>query len=264
MTDLSPDRLAFWNERSGLGLVAGSGDINLKALEIKAIHAAIGRAETVLDAGCGNAYTLVELSTLHPESKFFGFDYSAGMISAAKELIDERGVSEQIRVCQGNLVNLPLEELSALGVPDKGLDCVYTERSLINLDTLEQQVSSIQALWNLVASGGSLVLCESFLDGLREINEFRQSVDLSAIQPPWHNRYFSVSEVVNVLPDALGGGQITEFSGTYYFVSRVVNARAAFLEGIEPSYDAKINIQSLDISPLPVCGQSKIVVFRKS
>lgn len=178
-------------------------------------------------------------------------------------MINERGISEQIRVCQGDLLDLPLEELAALDAPSKGFDCVYTERSLINLDTLEQQASSIQALWNLVATGGSLVLCESFLDGLHEINDFRQSVDLPAIQPPWHNRYFSVSELVNILPNAIGNGRIAEFSGTYYFVSRVVNARAAFLEGIEPCYDASINIQSLDISPLPVCGQSKIIVFRK-
>mgnify|MGYP006281901603 CR=1 FL=1 len=211
MTDISLDRQIFWNERSGLGLAAGSGDTNLKALEIKAIHKEIGHANTILDAGCGNAHTLVELSTLHPESKFFGFDYSGGMIGAAKQLTKERGVSEQIRLCQGNLMDLPSEELAALGVPANGLDCVYTERSLINLDTLDQQVSSIQALWNLVASGGSLVLCEAFLDGLHEINYFRQSVNLPAIQPPWHNRYFSVSELIDLLPDALGGGQIREF-----------------------------------------------------
>lgn len=84
MNDHSLDRLVFWNERSRQGLAAGSGDTNLKALETKAIHAAIGHAKTILDAGCGNAHTLVELSNLHPESKFFGFDYSAGMISAAK------------------------------------------------------------------------------------------------------------------------------------------------------------------------------------
>ena len=42
MTDHSDTRLSFWESRSGLGIAAGSGDVNLKKLEIDALREAIG------------------------------------------------------------------------------------------------------------------------------------------------------------------------------------------------------------------------------
>jgi SAM-dependent methyltransferase len=244
-------------------LWAGSADTNLKLLETKAINAAVGSAASVLDAGCGNGHTLVQLSRMNRDTIFFGFDYSAGMVSAARELIEKNGLSTRVKVCKGDIHKLPIEELASIGAPTKGFECIYTERSLINLDSLDQQISAIYALWSLVASGGRLVLCESFVDGLNEINRFRSSVDLPLIQQPWHNRYLSLSELENILTDAIGGREVREFSGTYYFVSRIINARMAMLEGLEPTYDSKVNIQSLEVDPLPVCGQSKIVIFKK-
>jgi ubiquinone/menaquinone biosynthesis C-methylase UbiE len=263
MADIASDRLNFWDRRASLGLAAGTGDVNLKQLEINAILRALGDPATVLDAGCGNAYTLMELATQIPECKFFGFDYSSGMVDAGKQLINQEGLADKIYLCQGDLMEPPVEALQSLGAPAAGFECVYTERSLINLDRYEDQVQVIHALWNLTASGGRLVLCEAFSDGLNEINYFRESVDLPAIRPPWHNRYFTLDEIKTVLDPGLPGPEIVEFSGTYYFVSRVIHARSAFLAGNEPSYAATINLESLDLPALPLCGQSKIVIFRK-
>ena len=263
MNDITSERLGFWDSRSDLGLAAGSGDTNLKSLEIKALTHAIGRPRTVLDAGCGNAYALVSLALQMPSCHFFGFDYSSGMVQSGKQLISENELSSRVGVCQGNLLDLPLNALETLGAPSQGFDSVYTERSIINLDTYEKQAQAVRALWDVTASGGRLVLCEAFSDGLSQINFFRESVGLPEISAPWHNRYLTIDEVKNYLPDLETEPEIIEFSGTYYFVSRVIHARAASFEGREPSYDAPINLQSLDLPSLDVCGQSKVVVFRK-
>lgn len=261
----SPDeRLSFWEARSSLGFAAGSGDINLKKLEIDAISRAItDHPSTILDAGCGNGFTLSSLAASFPDCQLFGFDYSAGMVKAAAELLQEIRLSDRVSVCQASLLDPFPASLACLGIPAAGFDCIYTERSIINLDTLEQQVRAVESLWSMVAAGGRLVLCEAFLDGLNEINAYRQSVGLQSINPPWHNRYLSLSELGDLLPGSCRAYEIVEFSGTYYFVSRVVHAREALLQGQEPSYDAAINQQSLDLPPLPLFGQSKIVIFEK-
>ena len=264
MADMSDDRLNFWDTRSGLGFAAGSSDVNLKKLEINAILNSIGDASTVLDAGCGNGFTLASLALSFPTSRLFGFDYSQGMVNVAIELMREKGISERVNLCQASLLDPFPSSLLPLGIPSAGFDCIYTERSIINLDTLEQQAQAVQALWGMVAEGGRLILCEAFLDGLTEINTYREAVGLERIAPPWHNRYLSISELAELLPSPRQvPHQVVEFSGTYYFVSRVLHAREAFLQGCEPSYDASINKQSLDLPALPLFGQSKIVIFEK-
>lgn len=265
MADSFSKRLSFWESRSGLGFAAGSGDINLKKLEINAILQSIGDLSPayVLDAGCGNGHTLASLADLIPDCQFFGFDYSSGMVNASNELIRERGLVDRIKVCQAGLLDDMPVSLKSIHIPDSGFDCVYTERSLINLDSFDQQVHAVQSLWSMVASGGRLVLCEAFMDGLNEINDYRIAAGLQSINPPWHNRYLSLSELDCLIPDFAGVPKIVEFSGTYYFVSRILHAREAFLEGKDPSYDASINKQSLDLLPLPLFGQSKLVVFEK-
>ena len=122
---------------------------------------------------------------------------------------------------------LVLSCLSTLDIPSSGLDVIYTERSLINLDTLEQQCQAVRSLWSMVRSGGYLILCEAFNDGLDEINSYRSAVGLEVISPPWHNRYLSLSEIKHLLDDDTAF-TIKEFSGSYYFVSRVIHE--AFLQ----------------------------------
>ena len=263
MTDIADDRLDFWEARSGLGFAAGSGDVNLKKLEINAILRSIGQPKTILDAGCGNGFTLASLASSLPDSYLFGFDYSQGMVNSAVDLIADRCLGDRVKVCQASLLDPFPSSLSSLDIPSTGFDCIYTERSIINLDSFEQQIQAVRALWQMVAAGGRLILCEAFLDGLSEINLYREAAGLEQINPPWHNRYLSLCELENLLPFPGTSCQVVEFSGTYYFVSRVVHAREALLEGRQPSYDASINQQSLDLPSLPLFGQSKIVIFEK-
>ena len=263
MTDSYSERLKFWESRSGLGIAAGSGDINLKKLEINAITKAIGTSTCVLDAGCGNGFTIASLAEAFPDRFFYGFDYSQGMIDSAQLLMRERGISGKVSLCQASLLDELPSALASIGIPKNGFDCIYTERSLINLDTLEQQSQAVHSLWGLLSSGGKLILCEAFLDGLVEINSYRESAGLPHITPPWHNRYLALSELKKLLRGCNQEPKIIEFSGTYYFISRIVHAKEASLNGTEPSYEAAINKQAFDLPSLPMFGQSKSVVCEK-
>lgn len=263
MVEMPDKRLGFWDSRSSLGLAAGSGDINLKRLEINAICDNIGNPTTVLDAGCGNGVTLLELASRFESSSLYGFDYSQGMINAGLELTRSKNLHERIKLCRASLLDQFPSALSSLDIPSRGFDAIYTERSIINLDNFEQQCEAIHSLWNMVSAGGRLILCESFHDGLNDINKYRTAVGLNKIDPPWHNRYLSLSELDSLFADLSVEYVVNEFSGSYYFVSRVVHAYQAHLQGVEPAYDAEINQQSLALPPLSCFGQSKIIVCKK-
>ena len=262
MNNISQKRLSYWNERSSLGYSAGSGDVNLKRLEVDTIKANIDKAKTILDAGCGNGIALYEIIRDLSNTNAFGFDYSEGMINKALELFKEKRVDNLIKVCVGDLLDPPESDLIKLGAPKSGFDLNYTERSIINLNTLDEQIIAIKNLWKLLKVGGKMILCESFIDGLNEINSFRSSIGIEDIKPPWHNRYLSKSEI-NLINPSDNIPEFKEFSGSYYFISRIVNAFEAKRKDTNPSYDDPMNLMSINLESLDVCGQAKLVIFRK-
>lgn len=260
---INKKRLEYWNSRSKMGFKAGSGDTNLKKIEIEAIYNQIKKEKMILDAGCGNAYTLVNLAKRLPHAKFYGFDYAEHMIKEGLKLIKKEKMISKIKIFQWGLLNKKLKIFRSKIGKNPSFDIVFTERALINLNSLKEQTDAIKNLWSYVASGGRLILCESFEDGLKEINLYRKALKLRPIKKPWHNRYLNLTEIIKIGKKINATPNVIEFSGSYYFTSRVLHAKEAFDAGKEPSYGAPININSLNIPPLPVCGQSKIIIFKK-
>ena len=246
MTD---SRLEFWDQRAWMGPTAGTQDRTLKELEMRAIIGHIGTGRRILDAGCGTGETARAIVQALPDAQVCGFDYSAANIEHAQEHRDWR-------------LTFRVGELALPPYPDESFDVVLTERALINMDNAEQQAIAIRALVRLTKPGGKLILCESFLDGLDEINAFREPAGLEPIKAPWHNTYFgSVASLIRMVPEDADLETRDPFSGTYYFLSRVINAWAAL--PAEPDYDAPINRLALDLPAMNHCAQTKIVVLRK-
>jgi hypothetical protein len=94
------------------------------------------------------------------------------------------------------------------------------------------------------------------------INRARARVDLPAIRPPysWH-RYLRDEDLEKVECLRMLGWE--EFSSTYYFLSRVVNAKLAADQNEQPDYDSPINRMALDLPSFGPWSQTRLWIWEK-
>jgi len=249
------DILAFWNARAGLGQWAGTRDVIAKQLEIEAIAAYVHDGMKILDIGCGNGITAIEIARRYSVD-VMGIDFAEEMIAAAKSM----AVGQQLR----GSVKFQTGDVRKPSDFSEKFDLIYTERALINLPDWSAQQQAIIGITSLLVDGGLYVMCENSQDGLDEINSLRERSGLPKIIPPWHNRYFRDAELQTITFPKVKLEGINYFSSTYYFLSRVVNAWLAAQDGQEPQYEAPVNKLALRLPPLGELGQGRIWLWRRS
>lgn len=246
---------AYWNSRAGLGAAAGTQDLILKKLEIEAIIKYAKDGMKVLDAGCGNGITAIEMAKrcrVHVD----GFDFAESMIEEAR--------ANAVAVKLKGSVRFQVADIRNLEGMSGDFDLIYTERSLINLRTWSDQKQAVERLARLLANGGIYVMCENSQDGLDKVNKLRTDVGLSEIERPWHNRYLRDAEIQACEIPGLKLRKIEYFTSTYYLLSRVVNAWLANQEGREPDYNAPVNQLACSLPPVGDLGQTRIWLWQKS
>lgn len=245
---------AFWNSRANLGIYAGTKDIILKKLEIEAISLYVRKGMRIFDIGCGNGMTAIELAKRY-DVNIIGIDYAEAMITAARYMVENQNLKGHIEFHIGDVCNIH-------NITNK-FDIIYTERTLINLPDWLTQSQAISDIISLLVEGGVYIMCESSQEGLNKVNSLRLHIGLSEIIPPWHNRYLSDSEVNKLSITGVKLENVIDFSSTYYFLSRIVNAYLAAQEGKEPEYESPINELALKLPVFGNIGQSKIWLWRK-
>jgi len=257
MTDIkepTQDIRAFWNKRAGLGQWAGTRDVNAKQLEIEAISAYVRDGMHILDVGCGNGITAIEIARRYSVD-VIGIDFAEEMVTAAKSM----AVGQHLR---GSVI-FQVGDIRKLSGFSEKFDLIYTERALINLPDWSAQQQAIISTTALLVDGGLYVMCENSQDGLDKINLLRELVGLPQITPPWHNRYFRDAELQATTFPGVKLEGISYYSSTYYFLSRVVNAWLAAQDGQEPQYEAPVNQLALQLPPIGDLGQGRIWLWRK-
>ena len=222
--------LDHWNRQASRGEAAGTQDLLAQQLEHRSILVALGRLRpsTILEVGCGTGVLARLMAEEHPAADILALDFSEQMIAAAKA---RPYPASRLRFAVGDVQSLPHGRW----------DVVVTERMLINLQTWPSQQLAIEAIQARLQPGGSYLMCENSADGLEAINASRVAIGLPAITAPWHNRYLRTQELEAVAREHWAGLKCEEFSSTYYFLSRVVNAWQAQQAGEAPRYDAAIN-----------------------
>jgi len=244
----------FWNVRAGLGVWAGTRDVIAKQLEIEAIAAHICDGMRVLDVGCGNGITAIEIARRY-RVDLLGIDFADEMISRARDLAANVELKGSVEFQIGDVRSLP----RTLG----RFQIIYTERTLINLPDWSTQRQAIMDITRLLEVGGLYAMCENSQDGLDAINALRQRIGLPPITPPWHNRYFREAELRELAIDDVTLEGVEHYSSTYYFLSRVVNAWLAAQEGKEPDYESPVNRLALRLPAIGELSQGRIWLWRK-
>ena len=254
MTNRDNDRLDFWNSRAALGFCAGTNDFMIKRLEIEAIGGYAQDGMKILDFGCGNGVTAMALAK-QKAVDLTGLDYAAEMIGQAVVAAEKEDLKGS--------VSFEVADHLKLSSLNQAFDLVYTERCLINLPTWDDQKKTIADIISLLKPGGRYIMCESSRTGLDEINRLRGMMDLELISQPWHNLYFVDDLVSGLSMEGCRLAEVNEFSATYYFLSRVVNAALARADNREPRYDDRINLMSMHLPVISSCAQTKIWVWEK-
>ncbi|HAL45180.1 MAG: hypothetical protein A2Y12_03450 [Planctomycetes bacterium GWF2_42_9] len=243
----------FWDERAGLGGIAGSNDFLLKNLELDLLRKRIPENAKILDVGCGNGQTLITLIK-EKNCTGVGVDFSPKMVELAKNSAAQENLDAKLKFVEGSL-----EE-----IPDVGLfDCIITERSLINLDSEEKQYKAFLGIMNHLKNNGRYYMLESCIDGLERTNELRVSLGLEPMSAPWHNLFFREDAVAKWASKNYFLEELYHFSSTYHLLSRVVYAKLAADKNEELRYDSDINLISCKLPPIGNYGPAKLWQWRK-
>jgi ubiquinone/menaquinone biosynthesis C-methylase UbiE len=242
----------FWQEQArthGSSELATAPDHYYRNLEIESILRVIGslKHETILDVGCGNGYSTLEIAKKFPEATIIGVDFSDAMIAEAKKRI-----VPNVEFYEGDVLSLSRNK-DLLG---QKFDIVLSTRCLINLANFEEQKIGILEMRKLLERDGKMVLVENVQEGLDNLNQIRAKFGLDQIQVRWHNKYLSQPSLMKFLSDIQGhllrAEYVENIGNMYYMASRVIYAKMCKDQGTEPDYNNPIN----DIaSQLPTMGE---------
>jgi ubiquinone/menaquinone biosynthesis C-methylase UbiE len=252
MTEMT--KIEFWNSRASIGENSGTNDFLLKGLEVELLLERVPKNSSVLDIGCGNGLTLLQLRQ-EKGCTGVGIDFSPDMIELAQQTAKEHGFEDELSFCVGNVEALE----SDLGQ----FDIVLTERCLQNLDDSDRQHKAFLGIMKHVRAAGRYFMIESFIEGLERTNKLRCSLGLEKIDPPWHNVFLKEELVKKWATSEYVLEEIYPFSSTYYFLSRVVYAKIAHDKGEELRYDSDINLVSCKLPPIGNFGPTRLYQWLK-
>lgn len=254
----------FWDQQArehGPSDLATAPDRHYRTLEIRCILNAIGnvaKRETILDVGCGNGFSTLQIAKKFPEAMITGIDYSEAMIAEANKKI-----VPNVEFFVGNVLTASHHK----ELKGQRFDIVLSTRCLINLMSWKEQTEGLLQMLDLLEPDGRLILVENFTLGLNNLNALRNSVGLDPIKTRWHNRYLDMDELAHFSARndiTLDSGE--NIGNMYYIASRVIYARICKDEGVEPDYENPINEVA---ARLPThgehhgCSPNFLFVFRR-
>ena len=164
----------------------------------------------LLDAGCGNGFTLQQLSKKFINIDFKGIEFTPEL----REIANQKGLPCKV---------MPGDIRSKDTLPT-GVDILILQRVLINLLDPRDQIEAVRNLIGSINKGGYLIAIEAFTSGLSHLNQCRKELGLSNIPPAHHNLYlednfFELFPELSVVQTNYG----PDILSSHYFITRVLH-----------------------------------------
>lgn len=112
----------------------------------------------LLDIGTGPGWLLVKLYQKSPHLELMGLDISPGMVSRARENITKCGLSDVVRITEGNVSDLPF--------PDEEFDVVASTGALHHW---KDHIAGLNNIYRVLKRGGNALLYDLVSDTPKEI-----------------------------------------------------------------------------------------------
>jgi SAM-dependent methyltransferase len=207
--------LKHWNDKK----VESMYDKILLNAEIDMIQQRILAGSKVLDAGCGEGEG-AEVYASIPGSEVHAVDFSDTRLEKASERLHSRN-------------NVTLKKVDFIGNYhlDDDYDVVVSQRFLINITDWELQKKIILNLMGVLKKGGLLIMLEGFVQGVAELNMFRELMTLPPIPVPWHNLFIDEELLIPFMSERGFNLVDNDGLGSYFLLTR----------GVRPSLDTKLN-----------------------
>jgi ubiquinone/menaquinone biosynthesis C-methylase UbiE len=256
----------YWNERASEAKGspnATTNDIFLRQLEGAAVVGKLQshqlpKGATVLDIGCGDGRTTLELAKYFRDIHFHGVDFSSSMIAAAlSNLSADPELRGRVKFSSGDARNLK----DAVG--SVRYNAVVTNRCLINIPVKEGQYLALRQIADHLVDGGIFVGSENFNGGQRELNRLRLSVNLPEIPIRWHNLYFDEQVFLDECKNLFASAVLENFSSSYYYATRIIYSALCKIEDAQLDYGHPIHRVALQLPPFGDFSPIKLIVAVK-
>lgn len=208
----------FWTEQAikhGVSHDASWSDLRVIELEIKEIVSRLEDGDRVLDVGCANGFSTIQIAS-QKRVRIRGLDYIPEMIDRARTAlvdISDRLVGD-VEFDVGNIMKL--EER------DDFYDRIVVIRVLINLRDWGNQLHAVRECIRVLKPGGLLLLSEATLQGWQRMNKLRNEWKLPDIPMPDFNSYIDEKLLIDSVKEWLRCIEVCNFASTYFVGTRVL------------------------------------------
>ena len=206
-----------------------SRDPILGSLEEECLARYLRPGDTVLEIGCGDAAHTVRYA--RQVRRIFGLDVADTLIAHARQRV-ERAQIENVQFVVGSV--LDLQRIFNAG----DIDCVVSQRCLINLPTWEHQQDALLKIHEVLRKGGVFLMTEGFQEELDNLNHVREAVGLSPMKVVSYNRNLRHEEFDSFIAHHFEVEAVHGY-GLYLLLSRVFHPLA--VSPREPRHDSRLN-----------------------
>jgi ubiquinone/menaquinone biosynthesis C-methylase UbiE len=252
----------FWSEQAlkhHQSPDASWSDRQVIDLEVKELLKYIQDGDRVLDIGCANGFSTLQLAAVR-RIDVLGLDYVPEMIDQARARLDAERASLAGRVA------FEVGDITALSQPPGECDTVVVTRVLINLGSWEHQVTGLNEALRMLKPGGTLLLSEATLQGWTRLNALRREWGLPDIPMPPFNFYLDQDRAIEAMRPQADLIEVVHFASSYYVATRLI--KPLLIEAVgRPIEVADPNMEwNRFAAQLPAYGDygvQRLIVLRK-